>query len=515
MFPDNHSDNSNDDPLSLQPQIAATEYDESEVIVADLVSVRTPPLSMSGFIAWAFVIMLTLTLFGMVANTQLFTAPPIGGDATSADLLQIQIQGKALVGQRRFLEAQGQELPDNVKTVPKALNTGSYEQRLCYAILVSEIEGPTGALEYLETLDDSVIVSEFELTDDQRRIRNTILNLNQQYEDGNFESDTIPAEDRELVESRLDWLGRLAFLPPGTTNKAERRAVDSEATQFALISGFAILAGLIFGLAGAALIVIFLVLLVNGKLMSGFVNRAYDHNIYIETFAVWMGLFFGSSLLMGVVGVEDPQWAMLIQLCVFFGSLIAIGWPVVRGIPFSQVRRDIGWTSEHIAKDAASAFPSYLATLPLLIPGVILASVLVTVISGFYEPHEFARQLTPSHPVQDYIASGGATMILLVFLTACVAAPVVEETFFRGVLYRHLRDCNASWQRWSSVLFAAVVNGLIFASIHPQGIYGIPVLAILAVGFSLAREWRGSLISCVVMHGVHNALITCVTLLIL
>ena len=106
-------------------------------------------------------------------------------------------------------------------------------------------------------------------------------------------------------------------------------------------------------------------------------------------------------------------------------------------------------------------------------------------------------------------------MILLVFLTACVAAPIVEETMFRGVLYRHLRDCSAGWQRWASIMFAAVINGLIFASIHPQGILGVPVLATLAIGFSLAREWRGSLLSSIVMHGVHNALITCVSLLIL
>ena len=37
----------------------------------------------------------------------------------------------------------------------------------------------------------------------------------------------------------------------------------------------------------------------------------------------------------------------------------------------------------------------------------------------------------------------------------------------------------------------------------------------LAIGFSLAREWRGSLISSIVMHGIHNTLITCVSLLIL
>ena len=111
--------------------------------------------------------------------------------------------------------------------------------------------------------------------------------------------------------------------------------------------------------------------------------------------------------------------------------------------------------------------------------------------------------------------TGGLTTILLVFLTACIAAPVVEETMFRGVLYRHLREWTGWRRRWISVTFSAVFNGLIFAAIHPQGIYGIPVLAILAIGFSLTREWRGSLLSPMLMHGMHNGLVTCVSLLIL
>ncbi|MDC0294854.1 CPBP family intramembrane metalloprotease, partial [Mariniblastus sp.] len=109
----------------------------------------------------------------------------------------------------------------------------------------------------------------------------------------------------------------------------------------------------------------------------------------------------------------------------------------------------------------------------------------------------------------------GTKMILMIFLTACVAAPIVEETVFRGILYRHLRDVKSFSARWMSVLFAAIINALIFAAIHPQGIYGVPVLAMLAIGFSFAREWRGSLVSSMAMHAIHNTLVTCVSLVIL
>ena len=86
---------------------------------------------------------------------------------------------------------------------------------------------------------------------------------------------------------------------------------------------------------------------------------------------------------------------------------------------------------------------------------------------------------------------------------------------FRGVLYRHLRDMSQRWARWSSVAFSALLNGFIFAAIHPQGIAGIPGLMTLAICFSLTREWRNSLAAPMLMHGIHNTLVTCVSLLLL
>jgi membrane protease YdiL (CAAX protease family) len=56
---------------------------------------------------------------------------------------------------------------------------------------------------------------------------------------------------------------------------------------------------------------------------------------------------------------------------------------------------------------------------------------------------------------------------------------------------------------------------LIFAAIHPQGLLFIPVLGALACGFSLAREWRGSLIPCIVAHGVNNFAVGLLAVLLL
>ena len=99
-------------------------------------------------------------------------------------------------------------------------------------------------------------------------------------------------------------------------------------------------------------------------------------------------------------------------------------------------------------------------------------------------------------------------MWLGVVMAACIAAPIVEETMFRGVLYRHLRELHADKKRFLSVVVSSVLNGLIFAAIHPQGVMAIPLLTMLAVGFSFTREWRNSLVSSITMHAINNGLVT-------
>jgi membrane protease YdiL (CAAX protease family) len=56
---------------------------------------------------------------------------------------------------------------------------------------------------------------------------------------------------------------------------------------------------------------------------------------------------------------------------------------------------------------------------------------------------------------------------------------------------------------------------LIFAIIHPQSLVLAPPLMALAFGFSLARENRASLVSCMVAHALHNGLIFTVAIFLL
>jgi membrane protease YdiL (CAAX protease family) len=78
---------------------------------------------------------------------------------------------------------------------------------------------------------------------------------------------------------------------------------------------------------------------------------------------------------------------------------------------------------------------------------------------------------------------------------------------FRGVFYRHLREATRRGGLAASLLVSGLVNSFLFAAVHPQGLLAVPVLMALALGFTLAREWRGSLLAGMVAHGLNNGLV--------
>lgn len=75
-------------------------------------------------------------------------------------------------------------------------------------------------------------------------------------------------------------------------------------------------------------------------------------------------------------------------------------------------------------------------------------------------------------------------------------APLAEETFFRGFVYRGLR-------RWAAATPAALLSAAVFAVTH---VLPLVLLPIFALGVVLARvvERRGSLVPAVVGHMLFN-----------
>jgi membrane protease YdiL (CAAX protease family) len=194
-----------------------------------------------------------------------------------------------------------------------------------------------------------------------------------------------------------------------------------------------------------------------------------------------------------------------------------LAWPVLRGLHWRQVREDIGWTlGRRPAAEPVIGVGCYVLNYPLMVAGLIAVFVLMAaqqyLQGGGPGKDDLVSPSTPSHPIVGPLASGDWETRMLILLLASVFAPIVEETIFRGVLYRHLRELTCWSGMAVSIILSGLISSFIFAAIHPQGLLAVPVLMALAFGFVLAREWRGTLIPCIVAHGLNNGLVMLVSI---
>ena len=83
-------------------------------------------------------------------------------------------------------------------------------------------------------------------------------------------------------------------------------------------------------------------------------------------------------------------------------------------------------------------------------------------------------------------------------------APLVEESVFRGALYRHVRS---RWRGLPGLVGSVVVAAGAFAIAHSYVLAGVIMVATLGGWLAMLREWRGSLIAPMTAHALHNGMI--------
>ena len=524
-----------DNPLGSTHTPPEVAVDDSDIVLAESVdssepasSLRPRPLSVADYLSWAVVILVTLFIATETAMEQFGEHEP--RETTAADLMQVNLQCKVLVGQRvveemvqEKLEKAEQENAEEETPVaeakansalePEALDAGTYEQRLCYAILLSELYGPERAVDYFETLDEKVADANYEPTEAQQSLRTSVDALVGDYVEGDFSQRSISESDKTELKERLGFSGELLLTPKGTDDQPGRKWVEGEAHGKIVGAGFILISGILFFLAGIIAACTILGVVLGDASPPQFMPENQVGNIYLQTFAIWLFGFFGIQFVLPLVFEAmqlelDAKIGIFLNFGIFFLSLSALAWPIIRGRSWNDVCHDIGWTGESFWKNVGVGIATYAAWLPAMLVGIFIVFVLMMLFPMSEEVGEFALPATPGHPIQRLMASGDSTIWIGVFLAACVAAPIVEETMFRGVFYRHLRERSITWHRVVSVAVAAVINGVIFAAIHPQGVLVIPLLTTLAIGFTLAREWRGSLVSSITMHAFNNTMVT-------
>src|SRR5829696_5473814 len=93
--------------------------------------------------------------------------------------------------------------------------------------------------------------------------------------------------------------------------------------------------------------------------------------------------------------------------------------------------------------------------------------------------------------------------VVLVALGVAVAAPIVEEITFRGYLFPAL----VRWRGpWLGALVCAIVFGLAHCAVYPPEL--LPMMAVFGFAACMLFWFTGSLLPCIALHAMNNALVT-------
>ncbi len=216
--------------------------------------------------------------------------------------------------------------------------------------------------------------------------------------------------------------------------------------------------------------------------------------------AVLVGLvgFVGGAVVGGLVANPTGQGDLtnlqfvgigLISEAGLFGAVA--GWMAIRHRPaVGALRFDPGKRV-----DAAIGFGSGLVLYVVAVVGV---GVLVQQIIDLFTDRSIkAPDQLPEH------LTGFA--LVLTGVLVLVAAPVAEELFFRGFLFRALRERHGFW-------FSAAISAALFGAVHyqpaPWQDWVLLVTVLVSVGLGLAAiyEWRRNLVANMAAHCAFNVI---------
>lgn len=216
------------------------------------------------------------------------------------------------------------------------------------------------------------------------------------------------------------------------------------------------------------------------------------------TFLDAAGVFLLSFVLMALVSPlltaaldEELAGGVFFPLSLAILAVTAVGWVAVRH------RADLDTLAGRrpTPADVGMGIAHGLAGFLVINVGFAALLQLFTTLTGGEMPvvQEGLREATQDGRIG-----------LFVIASAIIVAPVAEELFFRGVLFRGLLGPLGVWP-------AIGTSAVLFGLAHPQPtvsgtLYALAVLGTFGAYLAWAFERRGSLVTPMVMHATFNAL---------
>jgi uncharacterized protein len=214
--------------------------------------------------------------------------------------------------------------------------------------------------------------------------------------------------------------------------------------------------------------------------------------------AAMLAAFLGGTVAFAVLAVgsgassvENPPEGVTLGATLVQDVLLVVFALVAVRVYDGEVRPD--W----LGLRQTPFWPAVGACVVMMV-GWWIFQLLVVLIFGQPEQQDLVEELKTERSALVLVSFG---------LLVCVLAPVCEELFFRGLMFRVFADRMG-------LIGGAVLSGAIFGLVHLTGgplTTGL-VLFALGFGFALVRWWTGSLLPSMGLHALNNAVSFGVTL---
>ena len=198
---------------------------------------------------------------------------------------------------------------------------------------------------------------------------------------------------------------------------------------------------------------------------------------------------FLSLIAWGCSQLTDPNVRNLASTVVLDGMLALIVWAFA-SLKAPSPAAVLGLTAPKNSRPILQGLVSYVAVFPWML-GLLWLIARTCQELGIEPPIEPIHQLL--------FLDTRAPVIVLTVVLACVVGPVIEELFFRGILFVAVR-------RHTSRLAAMLVSGSLFAAMHTNLIGFLPIL-LLGCFLADLYERTGSLLAPIAVHILHNTLL--------
>lgn len=312
----------------------------------------------------------------------------------------------------------------------------------------------------------------------------------------------LPPPDRERLERRHGWFGRLALTRDLPDTDPQRETLIRPAVQLAI---FMSVVGLGFGaavLAGIGFLIAAVVLAASGRLRIAH-EPGPASRVMLETFVLFLAGFLAVKMIAAVVAQTLPSghpgviWTVLgLQWSLVLVPL----WPLVRRRHAGHSR--LGWNrGRGVLREAMIGACGWSACLPLLLIAAVMSMLLGYALESL--GGKAAGGPVPRNPVMDLVGRGGMLETIVTASMVVVWAPLVEESVFRGALLRSLRGRLRSV---AGFVVAGAISAFAFGIVHAYPIHLLPVVMALGFGFAFLREWRGTLIPSATAHFIQNTM---------